>query len=92
MGLEYLLFKTRTPHHAALAARRSSRRASRPRHRPDIEWHVQPLSLENSAIRCTHVPAITPSRVCNLPPDVRRGPQRVRIRGRRSDGGAGDPA
>jgi choline dehydrogenase len=69
MGLEYLLFKTGplTMPPSQLGAFAKSE-ASQPT--PDIEWHVQPLSLEKFGDQLHPFPAITPS-VCNLRPTSR---------------------
>ena len=75
MGLEYLLFKTgplTMPPSQLGAFARSE--ASQPT--PDIEWHVQPLSLEKFGDPLHPFPAITPS-VCNLRP-TSRGTIRIR--------------
>jgi len=76
MGLEYLLFKTGplTMPPSQLGAFAKSA-ASEPS--PDIEWHVQPLSLEKFGDNLHPFPAITPS-VCNLRPTSRG---HVRIKG-----------
>jgi choline dehydrogenase len=76
MGLEYFLFKTgplTMPPSQLGAFARSD--ASQPT--PDIEWHVQPLSLEKFGDPLHPFPAITPS-VCNLRPTSRG---HVRARG-----------
>lgn len=75
MGLEYLLFKTGplTMPPSQLGAFAKSE-ASQPT--PDIEWHVQPLSLEKFGDPLHPFPAITPS-VCNLRP-TSRGAIRIR--------------
>ena len=49
--------------------------------RPNIEWHVQPLSLDKFGDPLHPFPAITPS-VCNLRPTTRG---HVRIKSARSD-------
>jgi choline dehydrogenase len=76
MGLEYLLFKTgpltMPPSQLGAFAKSEPGAAS-----PDIEWHVQPLSLEKFGDPLHPFPAITPS-VCNLRPTSRGA---VRIRG-----------
>ncbi len=76
MGLEYLLFKTgpltMPPSQLGAFAKSEPGAAS-----PDIEWHVQPLSLEKFGEPLHPFPAITPS-VCNLRPTSRGA---VRIRG-----------
>jgi choline dehydrogenase len=75
MGIEYLLFKTgpltMPPSQLGAFAR------SEPTQRtPDIEWHVQPLSLDKFGDSLHPFPAITPS-VCNLRP-TSRGAVRIR--------------
>ncbi len=76
MGLEYLLFKTgpltMPPSQLGAFAKSEPAAAS-----PDIEWHVQPLSLEKFGEPLHPFPAITPS-VCNLRPTSRGA---VRIKG-----------
>ncbi|MGZ5034684.1 MAG: GMC family oxidoreductase [Usitatibacter sp.] len=69
MGLEYLLRKTGplTMPPSQLGAFAKSE-PSQPT--PDIEWHVQPLSLEKFGDPLHPFPAITPS-VCNLRPTSR---------------------
>jgi choline dehydrogenase len=76
MGLEYLLFKTGplTMPPSQLGAFAKSD-AAEPT--PDIEWHVQPLSLDKFGDALHPFPAITPS-VCNLRPTSRG---HVRIKG-----------
>jgi choline dehydrogenase len=69
MGLEYLVFRTgpltMPPSQAgAFAMSGPSQRT------PNIEWHVQPLSLEKFGDPLHSFPAITPS-VCNLRPSSR---------------------
>jgi choline dehydrogenase len=75
MGLEYLLFKTgpltMPPSQLGAFARSDPSRAS-----ANIEWHVQPLSLDKFGEPLHSYPAITPS-VCNLQPTSRG---RVRIK------------
>jgi choline dehydrogenase len=75
MGLEYLLFKTgpltMPPSQLGAFAKSGPAEAS-----PDIEWHVQPLSLEKFGDPLHPFPAITPS-VCNLRP-TSRGAVRIR--------------
>ena len=75
MGLEYFLFKTGplTMPPSQLGAFAKSD-PSQPT--PDIEWHVQPLSLEKFGDPLHPFPAITPS-VCNLRP-TSRGHVRIR--------------
>jgi choline dehydrogenase len=75
MGLEYLLFKTGplTMPPSQLGAFAKSD-ASQPT--PNIEWHVQPLSLDKFGDPLHPFPAITPS-VCNLRP-TSRGWLRIR--------------
>jgi choline dehydrogenase len=69
MGLEYLLFHTGplTMPPSQLGAFAKSD-ASQPT--PNIEWHVQPLSLDKFGDPLHPFPAITPS-VCNLRPESR---------------------
>jgi choline dehydrogenase len=69
MALEYLLFKTGplTMPPSQLGAFAKSDPAEST---PDIEWHVQPLSLEKFGENLHPFPAITPS-VCNLRPTSR---------------------
>jgi choline dehydrogenase len=69
MGLEYLLFRTGplTMPPSQLGAFAKSD-PSRPT--PNIEWHVQPLSLDKFGDPLHPFPAITPS-VCNLRPTSR---------------------
>src|SRR5258708_13669630 len=75
MALEYLLFKTGplTMPPSQLGAFAKSE-ASQPT--PDIEWHVQPLSLEQFGDPLHPFPAVTPS-LCNLRP-TSRGAVRIR--------------
>jgi choline dehydrogenase len=69
MGLEYLLFKTgpltMPPSQLGAFAKSDPAQPS-----PDIEWHVQPLSLDKFGDPLHAFPAITPS-VCNLRPTSR---------------------
>jgi choline dehydrogenase len=69
MGLEYLFFKTgpltMPPSQLGAFARSDPAQPT-----PDIEWHVQPLSLEKFGDPLHPFPAITPS-VCNLRPTSR---------------------
>src|SRR5215203_7533438 len=69
MGLEYLLFKTgpltMPPSQLGAFARSDPSQAS-----ANVEWHVQPLSLEKFGDPLHPFPAITPS-VCNLRPTSR---------------------
>jgi len=69
MGLEYLLFKTGplTMPPSQLGAFAKSDPAQPT---PNIEWHVQPLSLDKFGDPLHPFPAITPS-VCNLRPTSR---------------------
>jgi choline dehydrogenase len=69
MGLEYLLKKTGplTMPPSQLGAFAKSDPAQPT---PDVEWHVQPLSLEKFGDALHPFPAITPS-VCNLRPTSR---------------------
>lgn len=75
MGLEYLLFKTgpltMPPSQLGAFARSDESQTS-----ANIEWHVQPLSLDKFGEPLHKFNAITPS-VCNLRPTSRG---RVRIR------------
>jgi choline dehydrogenase len=69
MGLEYLLFRTgpltMPPSQLGAFARSDPDRTS-----ANIEWHVQPLSLDKFGDPLHPFPAITPS-VCNLQPSSR---------------------
>jgi choline dehydrogenase len=69
MGLEYLLFRTgpltMAPSQLGAFARSDPSQAT-----PNIEWHVQPLSLDRFGEPLHPFPAITPS-VCNLRPSSR---------------------
>src|ERR1700687_2998625 len=69
MGLEYLLFKTgpltMPPSQLGAFAKSDPSEPS-----ADIEWHVQPLSLDKFGDSLHTFPAITPS-VCNLRPTSR---------------------
>jgi choline dehydrogenase len=69
MGLEYLLFQTgpltMPPSQLGAFAKSDEREKT-----PDIEWHVQPLSLDKFGDPLHPFPAITPS-VCNLRPTSR---------------------
>jgi choline dehydrogenase len=69
MGLEYLLFRTgpltMPPSQAGAFARSDPSQPT-----PNIEWHVQPLSLDKFGDPLHPFPAITPS-VCNLRPSSR---------------------
>ncbi|MEO8040536.1 MAG: GMC family oxidoreductase N-terminal domain-containing protein [Betaproteobacteria bacterium] len=69
MGLEYLLFRTgpltMPPSQLGAFARSDPSRPS-----ANIEWHVQPLSLDRFGEPLHDFPAITPS-VCNLQPSSR---------------------
>ncbi len=69
MGLEYLLFKTgpltMPPSQLGAFARSDPAQPS-----ANIEWHVQPLSLDKFGDPLHPFPAITPS-VCNLQPTSR---------------------
>lgn len=69
MGLEYLLFRTgpltMPPSQLGAFARSDPSRVE-----PNIEWHVQPLSLDRFGQPLHPFPAITPS-VCNLRPTSR---------------------
>jgi choline dehydrogenase len=76
MALEYLFFKTgpltMPPSQLGAFAKSDAAEAT-----PNIEWHVQPLSLEKFGEPLHSFPAITPS-VCNLRPTSRGW---VRIKG-----------
>ena len=69
MGLEYLLFRTgpltMPPSQLGAFARSDPSQST-----PNIEWHVQPLSLDKFGDPLHPFPAITPS-VCNLRPTSR---------------------
>ncbi|MSQ54181.1 MAG: choline dehydrogenase [Betaproteobacteria bacterium] len=69
MGLQYLLFKTgpltMPPSQLGAFARSDPSQPT-----PNIEWHVQPLSLDKFGEPLHDFPAITPS-VCNLRPTSR---------------------
>ena len=69
MGLEYLLFRsgplTMPPSQLGAFARSDPAQPT-----PNIEWHVQPLSLDKFGDPLHRFPAITPS-VCNLRPSSR---------------------
>jgi len=69
MGLEYLLLRTgpltMPPSQAGAFARSDPSQPT-----PNIEWHVQPLSLDKFGDPLHPFPAITPS-VCNLRPTSR---------------------
>src|SRR5207245_5729969 len=69
MALEYLAFRsgplTMPPSQAGAFAKSDPGQAT-----PNIEWHVQPLSLDKFGDPLHNFPAITPS-VCNLRPSSR---------------------
>jgi len=69
MGLEYLLFKTgpltMPPSQLGAFAKSDPEQPT-----PNIEWHVQPLSLDKFGSPLHRFDAITPS-VCNLQPTSR---------------------
>ena len=69
MGLEYLLFRsgplTMPPSQLGAFARSDPSQPT-----PNIEWHVQPLTLDKFGDPLHRFPAITPS-VCNLRPSSR---------------------
>jgi len=69
MGLEYLFFKTgpltMPPSQLGAFAKSDEAEAT-----PNMEWHVQPLSLDKFGDPLHPFPAITPS-VCNLRPTSR---------------------
>jgi len=75
MGLEYLFYKTgpltMPPSQLGAFAKSDPAQPS-----PNIEWHVQPLSLDKFGDPLHAIPAITPS-VCNLRP-TSRGHVRIR--------------
>lgn len=75
MGLEYLLFRTgpltMPPSQLGAFARSEPDRPT-----PNLEWHVQPLSLDKFGDPLHRFDAITPS-VCNLKP-TSRGNVRIR--------------
>jgi len=75
MGLEYLLFRTgpltMPPSQLGAFAKSDSARSA-----PNLEWHVQPLSLDKFGAPLHRFDAITPS-VCNLKP-TSRGHVRIR--------------
>lgn len=75
MGLEYLLFRTgpltMPPSQLGAFAKSDSAQTS-----ANIEWHVQPLSLDKFGEPLHSFPAITPS-VCNLRP-ASRGSVRIK--------------
>jgi choline dehydrogenase len=77
MAAEYFLFRTgpltMPPSQAGAFARSDSSQPT-----PNIEWHVQPLSLDKFGDPLHSFPAITPS-VCNLRP-TSRGFVRIRSR------------
>jgi choline dehydrogenase len=77
MALEYLFFKTgpltMPPSQLGAFAKSDAAQPS-----PNIEWHVQPLTLDKFGDPLHPFPAITPS-VCNLRPTSRG---HVRIKGR----------
>jgi len=76
MGLEYLLFRTgpltMPPSQLGAFARSDASQPS-----ANIEWHVQPLSLDRFGEPLHPFPAITPS-VCNLRP-TSRGYVRIKV-------------
>jgi choline dehydrogenase len=80
MALEYLLFRsgplTMPPSQLGAFAMSDPSRET-----PDLEWHVQPLSLDKFGDPLHRFDAITPS-VCNLKPTSRG---HVRIRSLRAD-------
>jgi choline dehydrogenase len=69
MGLEYLLFKT-GPLTMPPSQLGAFARSDRSQPSANIEWHVQPLSLDRFGEPLHPFPAITPS-VCNLRPTSR---------------------
>ena len=88
MGLDYALRRARSADHGAVAARRCSRAPIPSRERANIQFHVQPLSLDKFGDPLHTFPAFTTS-VCNLQPTSRGY---VRLRSRRSGRQAGHPA
>ena len=77
---EYLLTPQRADEHGAVAARRLHALVARRRRWPNLEYHVQPLSLDAFGEPLHRFPAFTAS-VCNLNPTSRG---RVRIRSPRA--------
>ncbi len=75
MGLEYLLFR-RGPLTMAPSQLGAFAKSDAARETPDLEYHVQPLSLETSGEPLHPFPAFTAS-VCNLRPES-RGSVRIR--------------
>lgn len=69
MGLEYLLFR-RGPLTMAPSQLGAFAKSDPSYETPNIEWHVQPLSLDKFGDDLHPFPAITPS-VCNLRPSSR---------------------
>lgn len=69
MGLQYLLFRT-GPLTMAPSQLGAFTRSKESFDTPNIEWHVQPLSLDKFGEPLHPFPAITPS-VCNLRPTSR---------------------
>ncbi|MDE2166879.1 MAG: GMC family oxidoreductase N-terminal domain-containing protein [Alphaproteobacteria bacterium] len=69
MGLEYFLFK-RGPLTMAPSQLGCFAKSDRARETPNLEYHVQPLSLDKFGDPCHPFPAFTAS-VCNLRPDSR---------------------
>ena len=69
MGLEYLLLRT-GPLTMPPSQLGAFARSDRSQPTPNIEWHVQPLSLDKFGDPLHPFPAITPS-VCNLRPESR---------------------
>ncbi|HEV2265550.1 MAG TPA: GMC family oxidoreductase N-terminal domain-containing protein [Stellaceae bacterium] len=69
MGLEYFLFK-RGPLTMAPSQLGCFARSDPSRETPNLEYHVQPLSLDKFGDPCHAFPAFTAS-VCNLRPDSR---------------------
>ena len=86
MGLEYALFR-RGPLTMAPSQLGAFAKSDPARETPDLEYHVQPLSLDRFGEPLHPFPAFTAS-VCNLRPQSRGT---VRIRSREPARGAGDP-
>ena len=70
MGLDYALLPHRPADHGAVAARRVREVAIRRRRRANLEYHVQPISLDRFGDPPHPFPAFTAS-VCNLRPTSR---------------------
>ena len=87
MGLEYLLFR-RGPLTMAPSQLGAFARSDRSRATPNLEYHIQPLSLDKFGEPLHRFPAFTAS-VCNLRPESRGT---VRIKSARAGRAARDPA